>query len=176
MASREIDNCIFCKIVRGDASYRLVAESGSALAFLDVNPIGEGHTLVIPKKHYMTMDEMSKDEYLAVHGLVKDVSKLLKDSLGADGLNITSASGKAAGQEVGHLHIHVVPRYENDGIRLRFSHGGLKSSLDETLSKIRAHAKAKDADGGKRGIFGIIRRETTNVREGTEGGKRRLSA
>ncbi|MDE1823662.1 MAG: HIT family protein [Candidatus Micrarchaeota archaeon] len=175
MTSREVDNCIFCKIVRGDADYRMVAQSGSALAFLDVHPISEGHTLVIPKRHYATMDEMPKEEYLAVQGLVKDVSELLKDSLGADGLNITSASGRAAGQEVGHLHIHVVPRYENDGIRLRFHNRGFKSSLDETLARIRAHVR--DVDDSRRRIFTMFRRDAHHHgSERMESGKRRLSA
>src|SRR5690242_17641399 len=110
--SAETD-CIFCKIVAGDLPSRKVYDDETAYAFLDIAPWHPGHTLVIPKRHVadLVTAESALGELVPA---VETVSRLLMERLGADGLNLFSAAGNIAGQEVFHLHLHLVPRYASD--------------------------------------------------------------
>jgi histidine triad (HIT) family protein len=102
--------CLFCKIIAGDIASRTVYEDEYAYAFLDISPWHRGHTLVVPKRH--VRDLVSGDPVMAEIGPAVDVtSRLLMERLAADGLNLFSATGAPAGQEVFHLHLHLVPRY-----------------------------------------------------------------
>lgn len=107
--------CIFCRIVAGDAPARRLYEDGSTMAFLDVNPLTRGHTLVIPKDHYPRLtdlpQDLAPDLYDTVHRLVAAVEA----AVDADGTTVAFNNGPAAGQEVMHVHGHVVPRFEDDG-------------------------------------------------------------
>ncbi|WP_416838392.1 HIT family protein [Haloferax sp. DFSO52] len=108
-------DCIFCAIAGGDIPGRIVHETEHSLAFLDVNPLAPGHTLVIPKDHYARLhelpDEISADLFSTVDELVPRV----EDAVDADGSNVGINNGPAAGQEVEHVHVHIVPRFEDDG-------------------------------------------------------------
>lgn len=108
-------NCIFCKINNGEIPTQFLGSNAGAAAFLDVKPIAKGHTLVVPKRHAETILDLDDEELAGLFTLVRDVTDKIKKSLSPDGFNIGANMHKAAGQEVEHLHIHVVPRWSDDG-------------------------------------------------------------
>jgi len=114
--------CIFCKIVSGEVKSYTLYEDDFLRAFLDVSPVSRGHILVIPKKHYENIFDASDEILERINVVCKKMAFLLKEKLGASGVNVVNASGKDAQQSVSHLHYHVVARYENDPLDLWF-HG-----------------------------------------------------
>ena len=117
-------DCIFCEIIKGNSKAHLVYEDDETIAFLDKYPINRGHTLVIPKAHYENVFDISKEALVSVAVMIKKVSIQLKKNLKADRVNILLCSGKAAQQSVFHLHFHIVPRRENDGLDTQISLSG----------------------------------------------------
>lgn len=115
---RSSDMCIFCQIVAGELPVHKVYEDEKTLAFLDIKPVNAGHTLVIPKIHYQNMEDIPDNELLAVVKTVKKVGALLKDKLGVAGYNLGENNDPLAGQCVPHLHFHIMPRREGDGLKL----------------------------------------------------------
>lgn len=108
-------NCIFCSIVKGEIPAKIIAENDNALAFLDVNPIADGHTIIIPKQHYRSWSETPNHILADVCTLAKDVaSTISKSKLKPWGFNYLSNEGSIAGQEVFHFHLHVIPKYGKD--------------------------------------------------------------
>jgi histidine triad (HIT) family protein len=114
-----LEDCIFCKIVKGQEQSTIVYEDEHSLAFLDIHPLNLGHTLIIPKKHYPSMGEMPLDEVGQLFVSVAKVMKGVRRATKADGINIGQSNGRAASQEVFHMHVHIIPRFDND------SQGGL---------------------------------------------------
>ncbi len=110
-----MDDCIFCKIVKKEIPANIVYENKTTLAFLDITPVNIGHSLVIPKKHYINIYETPEDILLDMMKTVKKISHAIKKGLSADGINVTMNNDPAAGQAVFHSHIHVIPRIANDG-------------------------------------------------------------
>ena len=108
-------NCIFCKIAANEIPATTVYEDDEILVFMDIGPIIHGHALVIPKKHYDPVVETPDDLLGRMHQVAKRIARAQMNGLGADGVNIMQNNGKAAGQEVPHLHIHVIPRFSDDG-------------------------------------------------------------
>jgi len=111
-----MDDCIFCKIVAGEIPCQRLAESENWLAFLDISPVAEGHTLLIPKQHSTNVLDMP--EYLGneLLEMAQRVGNAVVQAVKADGFNFTTNNGKAAGQEVFHVHFHLIPRREKDGL------------------------------------------------------------
>ncbi len=110
-------DCIFCKIVAGVIPSFKVYEDEKALAFLDINPVNPGHTLVIPKEHYRNIHD-TPDELLGdLISIAKKVATKQKEVLGAEGINISMNNESASGQLVFHTHIHIMPRYSSDGFK-----------------------------------------------------------
>jgi histidine triad (HIT) family protein len=112
-----MENCIFCKIIKGELPSTKVYEDADVLGFLDIKPVNPGHTLVIPKKHYTNIHDMP-DELV---GKVAVAAKKVADAIlkvGAKGVNIGMNNGEAAGQIVFHAHVHVMPRYGKDTFSL----------------------------------------------------------
>ncbi|NCO79705.1 HIT family protein, partial [Candidatus Falkowbacteria bacterium] len=107
-------DCIFCKIAAGELPSFKVYEDEDTLAFLDIRPANYGHTLVIPKKHLVNLEEVDEKVLCQVMGTVKKVGRAIKAGLGAAGYNVMENNDPVAGQIVPHLHFHVVPRKEND--------------------------------------------------------------
>jgi len=108
-------DCVFCRIVAGDLPAAKVYEDADTLAFMDIGPVVKGHTLVIPKAHH---DPLTNTPPAVLHKLIEVVQRIARAQiagLGADGVNVTQANGKAAGQIVPHLHFHVIPRFAADG-------------------------------------------------------------
>lgn len=110
-----MSDCIFCKIVAGEIPSVKVYEDDDVLAFMDIGPIVKGHTLVIPKEHYDPVTAVPPDLLAKVIAVVQKVVKAQLNGLDADGVNIHQCNGAASGQEVPHVHFHVIPRYNDDG-------------------------------------------------------------
>lgn len=128
--------CIFCKIVNKEIPTKVVYEDEKTMAFLDVNPRSKGHTLVIPKEHYETFDELPDDEMINLMKTVKKVVEILK-SLNPDGYNILNNNKPAAGQEVPHVHFHVIPRYNEEKEEvIKFSEP-IAVNLDDVLNELK---------------------------------------
>lgn len=123
-------SCIFCQIVAGEAEAFVIASSDAAVAFLDIAPLSRGHALVVPTRHVADLLEGGAAVLHEVAPVVEEVARLLVGRLGADGLNLFQSSGSAAGQEVGHFHVHLVPRWHDDGV-LRALVGDVPSPAED---------------------------------------------
>ncbi len=113
-----MENCIFCKIVKGELEAKKVYENESVLAFVPREQVSNGHIVVMPKEHFESIFNIPKESLIKVMEVSQELSQKCKIELGATGVNILHASGKDAQQSVFHFHIHVVPRYLNDGLDL----------------------------------------------------------
>ncbi|HRN25318.1 MAG TPA: HIT family protein [Ignavibacteriaceae bacterium] len=109
-------DCIFCDIASKISEAEIIFENEKVIAFLDINPVNYGHTLVIPKKHFDNFLTMPNDELAELTKLTQYIAGSVKRALKADGFNIISNNGSSAGQSVFHFHYHIIPRYENDFI------------------------------------------------------------
>ena len=109
------EDCIFCRIADEDIPSRTVHEDNEVIAFLDANPLSSGHTLVIPKAHHRALRDVPAALSAAVFETVHDLVGDIEDAVDADAHTIAVNDGPAAGQEVPHLHVHIVPRFEGDG-------------------------------------------------------------
>lgn len=133
------NDCIFCKIVAGECRCTKVFEDASALAFMDIGPVVKGHTLVIPKQHVDPITDTPAEVLQMLIVLVKRVACAQIAGLQADGINVTQANGRVAGQIVPHLHFHVIPRFEQDGHHWNWTPGEYASPEEMTqyASKIK---------------------------------------
>lgn len=112
-----MEDCIFCKIVNGEIPCKKTYEDDNFIGFLDIHPKSEGHTLIIPKKHYKTFLDMPSTLGVELMDAIKEITlKLIKEKK-ADGFNIINNGDKAGGQIVMHAHIHIIPRYDDDGLK-----------------------------------------------------------
>ncbi len=132
------ESCIFCKIVAKQAPASIVYEDNSTMAFLDIRPLNMGHTLVIPKGHYVDIFDIPEADLVRVHAVSKQLAAAVKKATNADGISIIQQNGKAAGQDIFHLHVHVVPRFAGHKLP-RFSDLQMveRSKLDEMATKIK---------------------------------------
>lgn len=108
-------NCIFCKLANGEIPTNSIYEDDRFNVILDNGPATKGHCLILPKDHYANLFELPEDTAMEAMKLAKKLSKTLMEKLSADGLNLVQNNGAAAGQTVNHFHLHIIPRYENDG-------------------------------------------------------------
>ena len=113
-----MEDCIFCKIVKGEVDSYKIFENEKAIACLDLGPIARGHTLVIPKGHFENIYDIPEQDLKDVILAVKATAKILKEKLSPTGINLLQRNGSGAGQEVMHLHFHLVPRFGNDSVAL----------------------------------------------------------
>ena len=133
------EDCIFCAIVAGDIPGRVVAETETTLAFLDANPLAPGHTLVVPKDHHARLADLPDDVAAAVFGEVHDLVPRVEDAVDADATTVGINDGEAAGQEVPHVHAHIVPRFDGDGGHPIHAVAGDRPNLgDDELDEIEA--------------------------------------
>ena len=109
-------NCIFCKIVAGEIPCFKLFEDEETLAFMDINPVHDGHCLVIPKAHSANVFEIEPEDFAAAARTATKVAKAVKAAVPCDGFNLMQANGDGAGQSVGHFHLHIVPRRSGDGL------------------------------------------------------------
>jgi len=108
-------DCIFCKIIKGEVPSSKIYEDKQVYAFLDISPINPGHTLIVPRRHCIDIDEMTTEEVAHVFSVAQRIAKAVVVGVQADAFNIGMNNGKAAGQIVMHAHVHVIPRFANDG-------------------------------------------------------------
>jgi len=109
-------DCIFCRIVAGEIPCSKVYEDSLFIAFLDINPVHKGHLLLVPKRHFVNMLDTPDREAEDIYKIARDLSKAVIEATGCDGVNLLQNNNAAAGQEVFHSHLHIIPRYEGDGL------------------------------------------------------------
>jgi histidine triad (HIT) family protein len=133
-------DCVFCKIVRKEAAASVIYEDTQVLAFMDIRPVSEGHTLIIPKKHYVDIYDTPEELVCYTHKITKRIATAVKKATNADGISIVQQNGKAAGQDIFHLHVHVIPRFEGQNIP-HFHELTVMSreKLDQAAANIRKH-------------------------------------
>ena len=134
------ENCIFCKIVRGQAPASIVYADETVMAFLDIRPLNMGHTLVIPKSHYVDIFDIPEKTLSQVHRASKKTASVVKKATSADGISIIQQNGKAAGQDIFHFHVHVIPRFLGQKLP-PFSEliEAERDKLDAMANKIKQH-------------------------------------
>lgn len=110
-----MSDCIFCKIANGEIPSNTIYEDEKFRVILDLGPATKGHALVLPKEHYADLFEIPEDTLAEAAKVAKKVAANIKEKLGCDGLNLVQNNGETAGQTVMHFHLHIIPRYKNDG-------------------------------------------------------------
>jgi len=131
-------DCIFCKIIKGEERSWKVYEDKNVYAFLDIHPVSEYHTLVIPKNHYENIFDVPEEELMFVMNIVKKLVKLYSIKLGINNVQIINSSGPEAQQDVFHFHIHIIPRQKGDGQDVIWkTHPEWTNKYDQLLVKIK---------------------------------------
>lgn len=130
------DNCIFCKIVAGEIPSHTLYEDEQFKVILDVGPATKGHALIIPKNHYANLYELPEEMAADAIKLAKKMMSRMTDKLHCDGFNIIQNNGEAAGQTVFHFHVHLIPRYKNDGEILKYIAGEPDKGELEEIKKM----------------------------------------
>lgn len=110
-----MSDCIFCKIANGEIPSNTIYEDEKFRVILDLGPATKGHALVLPKEHYADLFEIPEDTLAGAAKVAKEVATTIKEKLSCDGLNLVQNNGETAGQTVMHFHLHIIPRYKDDG-------------------------------------------------------------
>lgn len=131
-------DCIFCKLAKGEIPAAKVAETDDVLAFLDISPANKGHIIIIPKQHAERVDEIDEKTFGEMAILASRLAKRLMQVVKPDGYNILVNNAEAAGQEVMHLHLHVMPRFDSDDFAFRWTHKKYgNGEMQELAEKLR---------------------------------------
>jgi histidine triad (HIT) family protein len=135
---------VFCEILRGDSPASFVHQDDTVVAFMDIQPITRGHMLVVPREHAVLMSDLNETVSMRAFRVARNLASVVRQTLGAGGVNLFVADGEVAFQDVPHFHVHVIPRYTNDGFGLTFPPNYNKqrsrAELDEVASAIRSAA------------------------------------
>ena len=138
------DQCVFCDIVRGTAPASLVYQDDTVVAFMDIQPITQGHMLVVPREHAVLMTDINETAAMRTFRVARRLAAVARHTLGASGVNILVMDGEAAFQDVPHFHVHVIPRYAKDGFGLTFpdayEHPPARAQLDAIAAALLAAA------------------------------------
>lgn len=137
---KKSQECLFCKIVKGEVPTRKVFETENFLAFLEIKPANPGHVIVIPKKHYSVLPQMPDKELAMLSILVKRIAAVVFEITQPEGISIRQRNGAAAGQMVPHVHFHIIPRYKDDNIEHDWEP---KELSDEQFDKIQKILKKR---------------------------------
>ena len=132
-----MEDCIFCKIIKGELPSVKIYEDGEVLAFLDINPVNPGHTLVIPKEHYEDFSSTPNEILSKMMPIIDKISKAMMEGLNVSGFNLALNNGKVAGQIVPHAHFHIMPRFENDGHHLWAGKPYAEGEIEKVAEKIK---------------------------------------
>jgi histidine triad (HIT) family protein len=135
-----MEDCLFCKIVSGEVPSQKVYEDSETMAFLDINPVNPGHTLIIPKRHFDNIEEIPETVLCNVIMTVKKVGKALKQGLGVKGYNLQVNNDPIAVRIIPHIHVHVIPRLEDDGLKLWPQGEYRGGEMSDVAGKIRSAA------------------------------------
>ena len=131
-------DCIFCKIAAGEVPCSKILEDDSAIAFLDIGPLAKGHTLLIPKDHYVTVDEMPPELAGAVLKHLPTLVKAVKSATNCEGVNILQNNGRVAHQVIPHVHFHIIPRRAGDEFHFNWPAGSYsEGEIEQLAQKIR---------------------------------------
>lgn len=134
MANHPTDaNCIFCKIIAGDVPCHKLYEDGQVISFLDIGPLSEGHTLVIPKGHYETLDQVPPEVMENCAAVSQKLAEAVTATVPCGGWNLLQNNGPVAGQAVPHVHFHIIPRNDGDGLGFRWPAGELDNATGQRL-------------------------------------------
>lgn len=131
-----MNDCIFCKVISGDTPSYKIYEDEKTFAFLDTMPTNKGHVLVIPKEHYKNIFDTPEDIMCALIKTSKKMASIVKQAVGADGINVYMNNETGAGQIVFHTHIHIIPRFEKDGLKLWGGTPYKEGEKEEIMKKI----------------------------------------
>lgn len=132
-----MDNCIFCKIAKGEIPSATLYEDEDFRVILDLGPASKGHALILPKVHAADIYELPEETAGKAMILAKRMAEKMKDALNCDGFNIVQNNGEIAGQTVFHFHMHLIPRYKGDQVGLTWTPGKLTDEdRDEILAKM----------------------------------------
>ncbi len=130
-------NCIFCKIANGEIPSKAIYEDNDFKVILDLGPATKGHALILPKEHAANLFELPDETASKVLVLAKKLGAQMKENLKADGMNLVQNNGEVAGQTVHHFHMHLIPRYENDGQKILWNPGEMtQDELEEIKNTI----------------------------------------
>ena len=133
-----MENCIFCKIANGEIPSATLYEDDDFRVILDLGPASKGHALILPKTHAANIYEISDEMAAKAMVLAKKMASKLTEVLNCDGFNIVQNNGEAAGQTVFHFHMHLIPRYKNDGVGIQWKPGTLTDEVKaEILEKVK---------------------------------------
>ena len=133
-------DCIFCKIANGEIPSRTLYEDEDFRVIFDISPASKGHAIILPKKHAANIFEISEEDASKIYVVAKKVATALSEELQCDGINILQNNGETAGQSVFHLHMHIIPRYKDDTVNIKWKPGvpdeDLLDRLSEKLKKV----------------------------------------
>jgi len=133
------DDCIFCRIVAGQIPAATVLDTPDVTAFLDINPIAAGHTLVVLKSHRPSLLHAAPGEVSALFAAARRVAGAVQSAVGADSFNIELNDGPAAGQDIPHVHVHIIPRRDADGVSGGWKHSGYDADeMSAVADRVRA--------------------------------------
>lgn len=148
-------HCIFCDLIAGAAEVSICYEDATSIAFMDIQPVNNGHVLVATRDHYASLADVPEDVAMHLFRVALELAPVVRRITGAQGLNIVVNSGAAAGQDVLHYHVHVIPRYQGDGfdVPLPFPGSALpdRTVLDATAARIIAATRDPMKTTGARG-------------------------
>jgi histidine triad (HIT) family protein len=140
---------VFCEVLRGDSPGSFVHQDDTVVAFMDIQPIARGHMLVVPREHAVLMADLNETVAMRAFRVARQLASIVRDTLGAGGVNLFVADGEVAFQDVPHFHVHVIPRYPNDGFGLTFpptyNKPPSRAELEAVAAAIRTAAEAKPA-------------------------------
>ena len=134
-----INNCVFCSIIGHEIPSATIYEDDLVKAILDIAPSAKGHTVIIPKNHCGDIFELTEKEAAHVFVVAKKIAAVLKEELACDGINILQNNGRAAGQTVIHFHMHIIPRYENDTVKIHWDTKGYEEGEMQKLADSITH-------------------------------------
>lgn len=136
-----MQDCIFCKIIQGKIPAKVITQNDRAMAFLDAFPLAAGHALVVPKTHYVKVQDMTSEDSAAIFALTRELAQIVESAANTDASLIAVHNGRTAGQEVPHVHVHIIPRKAGDGagpVHSMFKKPKLTpEEMDAILSKMK---------------------------------------
>ena len=131
------ENCIFCKIIGGEIPSRTIYEDEDFKVILDASPASKGHALILPKEHADNLYELPEETAAAVLPVAQRVAETMKEKLQCEGLNLVQNNGELAGQTVMHFHMHMIPRYQNDGQKIQWVPGKpTQEELEQVMQQL----------------------------------------
>ena len=145
MATNGSDNgrhCIFCDLIHGAAEVSVCYEDGTAIAFMDIQPVNPGHVLIVPKEHYESLVDLPQDVGMHLFEVAMRLGEVVRQATGCEGMNMVVNSGEAAGQDVFHYHVHVIPRRKGDGFDIPLPFPGSEMPSREALEMTAARLVA----------------------------------